>query len=49
MELLDGRTLKHVIMGRPLDIEVFLDIGIEVADGLDAAHLPQGIVATSNP
>jgi serine/threonine protein kinase/tetratricopeptide (TPR) repeat protein len=43
MEFLDGRTLKHAIMGRPLDIEVFLDIGIEVADGLDAAH-SQGIV-----
>jgi serine/threonine protein kinase len=43
MEFLDGRTLKHVIMGRPLDMEVFLDIGIEVADGLDAAH-SQGIV-----
>src|SRR5579863_8285362 len=43
MEFLDGRTLKHLIMGRPLDMEVFLDIGIEVADGLDAAH-SQGIV-----
>jgi serine/threonine protein kinase/tetratricopeptide (TPR) repeat protein len=43
MEFLDGRTLKHLIMGRPLDMEVFLDLGIEVADGLDAAH-SQGIV-----
>jgi serine/threonine protein kinase/Tfp pilus assembly protein PilF len=43
MEFLDGQTLKHLIMGRPLDMEVGLDIGMEVADALDAAHA-QGIV-----
>ena len=43
MEFLDGQTLKHVILGRPVDMEILLDIGVEVADGLDAAHV-QGIV-----
>src|SRR6201998_26706 len=43
MEFLDGRTLKHIIMSRPLDMEVFLEIGIEVADALGAGSL-QGLV-----
>ena len=43
MEFLDGQTLKHLIDDRPIDIERFLDIAIEVADGLDAAH-SKGIV-----
>src|SRR5262249_16114107 len=38
MEYLDGSTLKHRIGGRPMDLEGILDLGTEVADGLDAAH-----------
>jgi serine/threonine protein kinase/tetratricopeptide (TPR) repeat protein len=43
MELLQGQTLRHLIRGKPLDIEEILDLGIQVADALDAAHA-QGIV-----
>src|SRR6516162_8513107 len=43
MEFLDGMTLKHLSQGKPIELERILDISIEVADGLDAAHA-QGIV-----
>jgi serine/threonine protein kinase/Flp pilus assembly protein TadD len=43
MELLEGQTLQHRIGGKPLEIDAVLDLGIQIADALDAAH-SKGIV-----
>src|ERR1700675_3444677 len=38
MEFLDGATLKHIITSKPMPLDQILEVAIEVAEGLDAAH-----------
>jgi len=43
MEYLEGATLKHLIGNTPLPLDQVLELGIQIADALDAAHA-QGII-----
>src|SRR6516162_1036378 len=43
MEFLEGKTLKHIIAGRPMELDALLDVAIGVAGGLNAAH-SKGII-----
>jgi eukaryotic-like serine/threonine-protein kinase len=43
MEMLEGQTLKHRISEKPLSFDQVLDLGIQIADALDAAHA-KGII-----
>src|SRR5579884_4180859 len=43
MELMEGRTLKHLIEGEPMKAEQIIQLSIQIADALEAAH-QQGIV-----
>lgn len=43
LELLEGKTLKHYIDDRPVKIDALLEIGIQIADALEAAH-SRGII-----
>ena len=38
MELLEGQTLKHRILGKPIETEELLELGIQISSGLEAAH-----------
>ncbi len=43
MELLEGETLKSRIHGQPMELDRLLELGIQMADALDAAH-SKGII-----
>jgi len=43
MQLLEGKTLKHRIEGRPLATELLIDLALQISDALEAAHA-KGII-----
>src|SRR5262245_27068502 len=49
MEMMKGKTLKHTIQGSPMEIETVIDLGIEIADALDAAHAEHSIHGDIKP
>ena len=49
MELLEGVTLKHLITGIPMEVDRVLELGIQIADALDAAHARDIILRDIKP
>src|SRR5271170_842082 len=43
MEFMEGQTLKHRISGQPMEVEQLAELGIQIADAMDAAHA-KGII-----
>jgi serine/threonine protein kinase len=48
MQYLEGQTLKERITGKPIETEELLDLGIQIADALDAAHTDSTGLKNSN-